>query len=275
MRLNARNEELLDEDAKVDDDRYMIGNPSHMQQIFSSSSSISPDPGSPSIPRDGESRQQSHYIQMMRQDQSQISLRSASINPLSVASAVPSEYNYDDYINSPQMDKTRYAKFNSNEPLPPPCKKGCKSKLTFYYETFFATRPRILTLWLLFGTLWPRFVACVDLYTDGQVAYQLYKSKQIEFFTLSFAFIFFPFVIVWATSLRFLQKLVNGLSKDQKWIRPFVLLYLFPPFGCIIVTTYEIVWIVYDVLRGTASFCRGSVAIIDKDTTTESVKSYL
>ena len=276
--VNERSDELLDEDLKADDGRYMIGNPAQIQRIFSSSSSIPSGPDSPSIPRDSGSGQQlSQYIQMMhQQDQSQISLRSASTNPPSVAAgAAPSEYNYDDYINSPQMEKTRHAKFNSNEPLPPPfTTKNCCSRFIYGYQTCIATNPRYLSLWVLYRAIWPRALVCIDLYTDGLVAYQLYTSNEIVLFTLSFTFLLFPFVVVWSVSLRFLQKFVNGLSKDKKWITYFVLLYLFPPIGCIIVTIYEIVWVVYDFFKGLLSFCRRTILILDKDATTSSVKSY-
>ena len=278
--VNERNDELFEGDLKADDDIYMFDtiNPAQFEQILS----ISPSQhsNSPSVLLDNASPQQlSQYIQRVQQDKSVMSSRATNTNFESTALPETNIYSNDRAIDIGEQwaATTHHAhpKFNSNEPLPPPfVNKHVWSGLIYVYQTVIATNPRNFSLLSLYRAIWPRTLACIDLYTDGVVTYQLYTSNEIVLFTLSFAFILLPFVVVWSVSLRFLQKFVNRMSKDKKWITYFVLLYLFPPIGCIIVTTYEIVWVVYEFFKGLLYFCGKTTLILDKDSTTESVKSY-
>eukprot|EP01084_Bolivina_argentea_P320386 555877_1 len=60
-----------------------------------------------------------------------------------------------------------------DEPLPLPYKKSCNSKISYYFETFLVTHPRMYALFLLYQATWPRGLVLLDMYTDVQVALSL------------------------------------------------------------------------------------------------------
>ena len=53
-----------------------------------------------------------------------------------------------------------------------------------------------------------------------------------------------------------------------------LILYLFPPFGCIIVSFCEIIWVFYDILIGMYSFVSGTILLIDKNEELTAIKNF-
>ena len=58
------------------------------------------------------------------------------------------------------------------------------SKLKYHLKSFVVTNPRLLSLFLLYKSIWPRVFAIIDMYTDIQRLY-------IVIFIISFIFIIF------------------------------------------------------------------------------------
>ena len=154
-----------------------------------------------------------------------------------------------------------------------PYKEGSTwSKLRYFFKSFFVTNPRLLSLFLLFKSTWPRALALVDMFTDIQVTIDLYKAKYVELFCLSVLFMSFSFIMLWSVSLRYVESYMNQhkeIIASTKWskflINTLLLLYLFPPFGCLVASFFEIYYIVYDVYLGIYSFIKGEILIVDKD----------
>ena len=163
-----------------------------------------------------------------------------------------------------------------------PYKNNCWSKFKYYLKSIVVMNPRLFSLWLLYKSIWPRLLVILDMYTDIIICIQLYKRNQIALFSLSLLFLSFPFIMVWITSLRFIQKYINdknntNLKNNKKFLKIiniFLIFYLFPPFGGIIVTIYEIFWVFYDVYNGFYSFIKGKILIIDKNQQTSSIKQF-
>ena len=171
-----------------------------------------------------------------------------------------------------------------NQPLPAPYKNKCHSKLYYYFETFLVTHPRMFALYLLYKSTWPRALVLFDMYTDGQVAFNLYQdSLRINdsvnnnndettlWLVLTCLFICTPFLLVWVASLRFVQKWLNeNQSKYNIYIRWLLnlalFLYIFPPIGMIVMFVVEVIWVIIDIYKGFVAFIRGTGIIESNDT---------
>ena len=168
------------------------------------------------------------------------------------------------------------------EELSYPYKKGnLWSQLKYYGKSIIVTNPRLFSLYLLYKSIWPRALVIVDLWTDIIVCLQLYFKNEIELFSLSLLFLSFPFVITWVTSLRFIQKFFGDLANSnsggkcsKKLLNLALIFYLFPPFGCIIITLYEVGWVFYDIYHGLKSFLKNEILIIDKNSEISSIKQF-
>ena len=169
------------------------------------------------------------------------------------------------------------------------------SRFKYRVQSIVVMNPRLFSLFLLYKSIYPRVLSIADMYTDASVAMDLFDQNEILLFSLSLLFITFPFIIAWVTSLRFCQTYIlntstnntssfsslntgmNNSTTINSLIRKYsltnfnrtllnivVLLYLFPPFGCIIVGIFDVGWVFYDVFYGISSFIKGNVLIIDK-----------
>lgn len=112
-----------------------------------------------------------------------------------------------------------------DEPIPLPYKRNkCWSKFEYYLKTMIVVNPRTYSLYLLYSSVWPRALTMVDVFTDINIAIQLYiasyeanasieqRKQAIMLFMLSCMFISFPFIMVWAVSLRFIQKMIHNYN---------------------------------------------------------------
>ena len=69
--------------------------------------------------------------------------------------------------------------------------------------------------------------------------------------------------------MRFIDNFIEKYSKNINshlyfFLRIFLISYLFPPFGCVFVSFYELYHILYDMYLGIYSFINGEILIIDK-----------
>ena len=205
-----------------------------------------------------------------------------------------------DYTNKSIPDKPPILKKQytilEEEKAPLPYKEDSFiSKLYYYFKTLFVSNPRLFTLWLLWNNVGPRILVIIDLITDIGVVVQLYGKKHIGLFSLSCIFLSFPFTIVWIASLRFLQRFITSNKKKSNWFYKYLikennnnknnkfmaglmntllLLYLFPPIGCVVVTIYELCFVFYDVINGIFCFIFGKIMIIDKNDEIQSFKKF-
>ena len=125
-----------------------------------------------------------------------------------------------------------------DESLPLPYAQGIWfSKFKYMIKSVIVRNPRLFSLFLLYKSIWPRLLVGVDMYTDGLVAIQLFKNNNPTLFTLTILFLSFPFIMVWNASLRLIQKDINS-RKYNKFANTLLLLYIFPPIGCLVVTIY-------------------------------------
>ena len=151
-------------------------------------------------------------------------------------------------------------------------------KIVYTIHTLIVKNPRLYSLWLLYKCVFPRALVLVDMFSDGLVAYQLLDGKETLLFSLSCLFIVFPYYMVWNTSLRFVQRhLAKRAKKKRKMgyiLNTCLILYLFPPFGCMVATIYEILWVFYDIFVGLYSFSVGTILLIDKDEEMTSIKNF-
>ena len=157
-------------------------------------------------------------------------------------------------------------------PMPYKNDRGCLlfHKIGYWFETLIVKNPRLFSLWLLYKCVFPRALVLVDMWTDALVAYQLLRENETLLFALSCLFIVFPFYMVWNTSLRFVQKFMSHNKRKIGYLLNVALiLYLFPPIGCVVVTCYEIVGVFYDIFIGLYSFCRVTILLIDKEYPTD------
>ena len=131
----------------------------------------------------------------------------------------------------------------------------------------------------------------MDVYTDMVVATQLYLNNETILFTISCLFISFPFICVWMVSLRFVERYINEkqhlynkhsnyYSKNNsniiinKFQSLLLMIYLFPPIGCLIVATFELFWVIYDLCIGLSSLIIGKIELIDKNSAIISIKQF-
>ena len=116
------------------------------------------------------------------------------------------------------------------------------------------------------------------MYTDLQVAINLYSNKNPMWFMLTCIFIVTPFLLVWVASLRHVQKYVSNLEKTDKsksfLANTFLALYIFPPVGSIIMFFVEIVWVFSDILDGFLAFVRGTGVIESNNAQYLALKAY-
>lgn len=157
-----------------------------------------------------------------------------------------------------------------NEPLPLPYQKKCYSKLYYHFETFLVKHSRIHALWLLYLSVWPRGLVLLDMYTDGIIAFNLYKNNDSFLFSLSLLFIITPFMLVWVGSLRFAQKFFkekdDTIGKKVKLlINMIAFLYIFPPIGAVLMFGLELCWVVNDILDGIKAFITGHGVVESND----------
>ena len=162
------------------------------------------------------------------------------------------------------------------------------SKFKYYCKTFIVINPRLFSLYLLYKSVGPRLFVILDMYTDSLVTLQLFdtvlnpsvdvpRREGLLLLILSILFLSFPFIMVWTTSLRFIQKYVNSDTFDKntkQFFNILLVLYLFPIFGCAIVTIYEILWVFWDIYLGLSSFIQGKILVIDKDSQISSMKQF-
>ena len=169
------------------------------------------------------------------------------------------------------------------------------SSFMFKAKSFVVTmNPRLLSLFLLAKSIWPRLLGLLDIYTDIQVSISLFSKKSyinIVLFTLSVIFMLLPYVIAWSVSLRFFQKYFEQQRKKQassknddensrnndapvKLIENFIVMYLFPPFGCIVIAVYEIYYLLYEIYRGLRSFIRNEILTIDLNPEKNAIKNF-
>ena len=166
----------------------------------------------------------------------------------------------------------------------------CHSYISYRLKSFFVTNDRLLSLALLYQSVGPRILSLIDIYTDIQVTMDLYNSKQkySALFGLSLIFISFSFIMLWSVSLRLIDKFIDIKTQKSGIINKLIhhnraskmifdvllLLYLFPPLGCLLVTLYEIWYLLYDVYLGVKSFIKGEILIIDKNLERRALKQF-
>eukprot|EP01083_Nonionella_stella_P008459 24419_1 len=191
-----------------------------------------------------------------------------------------------------------HKKFTASDDLRLPYKtKNCWSMSSYYMKSLVVTNPRLFSGYLLYSSIWPRVLVLVDMYTDFIVAKDLYEAtsneKQIEnlesldtkesamLFMLTCVFIIFPFVMVWTASLRFVHRfLVRDYNRKKHdkcttvAFNTFLMLYLFPPVGCVLMSLLEIYWVFYDIIRGIYHFCIGKILIINTDPQIKAIKEF-
>eukprot|EP01083_Nonionella_stella_P083305 230297_1 len=187
---------------------------------------------------------------------------------------------------APQQYTLLESEKDLSKPLPKPHKGGLYNTIKYHGESFLVVHPRILALFLLYKSTWPRALVIFDMYTDVIVALGLYKGEHKIWFMLSCLFIAFPFVLVWAASLRFLQNDIQALYSNLKTqnvkgksiihgvLNMILLVYIFPPIGAIFIAVYEVYWIISDIFNGFKSFIFGTGLIIAEDQQTKAMKSY-
>eukprot|EP01084_Bolivina_argentea_P094271 169466_1 len=153
---------------------------------------------------------------------------------------------------------------------PLPYKPGCKYAIQYRIKTFLVIHPRIYALYLLFMATWPRGLVLLDMWSDGVVAYELYRVNEPIWFMLSTLFIIIPFVLVWSVSLRFIQLRVQTLFDKlnrktsqttciHSIVNFFLMIYMFPPIGSIFIAIAEIFWVISDIYNGIKAFIFGTV----------------
>ena len=194
----------------------------------------------------------------------------------------------------------------TEQDVPLPYKKDSyPSRAAYHIKTLFVSNPRLFTIYLLWGSIGPRILIIIDLLTDIGVAIQLFEYKFTTLFSLSLLFLSFPFMMVWMSSLRFCQRFIqtrlkkhdNNIleilfknTKNKQFIKLknsekankisyglfniFLISYLFPPIGCVLVTLYELLYVCYDCIHGALSFLKGEIMIIDKNAEVESFKQF-
>eukprot|EP01083_Nonionella_stella_P008857 25630_1 len=197
------------------------------------------------------------------------------------------EKNVIDSISPPPpipKQKSWLRNMDIEDALPTPYKNTLVSKTKYHVISFLVTHPRIYALYLLFETTWPRGLVLVDMYTDYLVARALYDGQERIWFMLSSLFIVLPFVLVWSVSLRFLQSNIQKQfdkllsSKHRPLIQfissVFLMIYIFPLVGALLMATVEVFWVIGDIFRGIKAFIFGTGLIDTENRNIKSLKSY-
>eukprot|EP01083_Nonionella_stella_P018809 52301_1 len=161
-------------------------------------------------------------------------------------------------------------------------KKNCLSILFYYIKSSIVRNPRLYSFWLLYCSIWPRLLVILDMYTDMIVAKDLYESnienintaESAILYMLACVFIIFPFMMVWTASLRFVQKSIKDTAHQTFAVNTFLILYLFPPVGCLMMTCLEIYWVIHDITRGIYFFIGGKILILNKDPQITAIKQF-
>ena len=121
--------------------------------------------------------------------------------------------------------KTKVSTSTTNRVTQTAKKEKITSKIRYFFKSFFVTHPRLLSLFLLYKSVWPRALALVDIYTDIQVTIDLYETKSttsdekkeyLILFALSVLFISFSFIMLWSVSLRFVETFWNKYKTDDR-----------------------------------------------------------
>ena len=145
----------------------------------------------------------------------------------------------------------------------------CESRLNYQWTTFLVTHPRIHSLFLLWRGSYPRLLVFFDIYTDATVAYSLYSNNESFLFMLSSLLIATPFIVIWSSSLRFVQRFLSKHNINENWhpvmsllFNICLFLYILPPIGAFLMFFIEIGWIIKDVKHTLKSFINGSSTIL-------------
>ena len=212
------------------------------------------------------------------------------------------KYDSDNPETAPISPSSRSQADNKDLPYRP---ESYLSTAAYHIKTLFVSNPRLFTIYLLWGSIGPRILIIIDLLTDIGVAIQLFEFKFTTLFSLSLLFLSFPFMMVWMSSLRFCQRFIQTrLKKHNNNVLKILLkntknkqliklknsekankiayglfnicliLYLFPPIGCVLVTLYELLYVCYDCIHGALSFFKGEIMIVNKNAEVESFKQF-
>ena len=131
------------------------------------------------------------------------------------------------------------------------------------------THPRIHSLILLWRGSYPRLIAFFDMYTDATVAYSLYQNNEALLFMISSLLIATPFIVIWSSSLRFVQRYLSEHNINEYYhpilstlLNIFLSLYILPPIGALVMFFVEIFWIIKDVMHTIKAFISGNSAML-------------
>ena len=166
-----------------------------------------------------------------------------------------------------------------------------RSRLHYYYQTFLVIHPKFYALFLLARMTVPRLLVLFDMATDIIVAVSLWENNETFWFMLSSLFIFTPFLLVWCSSLRFVQKRwlsnlksTKNVSAEQKkrfsyrmwkFIQNLILFfYIMPPTGSVMIFLFEICWIFSDIITAFIAFFNGTGIVHYENTEFMALKSY-
>ena len=187
------------------------------------------------------------------------------------------------YHDGSENEKNQILNIDITKPLGLPYNSGCISRMWYYIQTFIVINPRLYAIKVLVQEIWSRILVIFDMYTDILVAYALYKGSERIWFMLSCLFLAFPFVLVWSASLRFIddwmqKKLFGRLDGNTCCAKTmgnmFLIIYMFPPIGSILVAFYEVYWVLTDVWRCFKAFIFGSITIEAQDRQSNAFKNY-
>ena len=151
------------------------------------------------------------------------------------------------------------------------------SVVSYHLETFLVVNPRIHSLFLLVKSTAPRLLVCLDVYTDFLVALSLYHNNESLLFMISCILIATPFLIVWNSSLRIIQRwLSNHTGTRHLLLNCFLFFYIVPPIGSLIMFFIELGWIFLDLIDCLRSICLGTseVLIESSDSELMALKEY-
>eukprot|EP01084_Bolivina_argentea_P121396 215111_1 len=187
---------------------------------------------------------------------------------------------------------TQQSTINDDSKLP--YDNNYRSKLKYHCKSLIVTNPRLYSLYLLSSATWPQILLLLDMYTDFIVVKDLYnsalsskkdidhivdESNSIILFMLSCLFLFFPFVMVWAVSLRFIHRFVTQQPQERTscnklLFNTFLIMYLFPPIGCLLISLVEVYWVLHDILKGICYFFIGKILILNTNEEIKAIKHF-
>lgn len=172
------------------------------------------------------------------------------------------------------------ASIDPTKPLSAPY-VGCCGRLSYEVESLLIRNPRLYAIYLLIISISPRLLVILDMYTDVTVTIDLYEGGESIWFMMSCLFIAFPFVLVWAASLRFVQNYVLSLDKEKnklknwrKTIKLLLTLYMFPPVGSLSVALYEAYSVIADIIYGFKCFLCGTGMVVSADRRYQAMAGY-